>query len=76
VLVTIATPAWPGQLRGDPADDDPAWNEEQPRPDERDRQQWRRPDEPEGDRQPEDQRDDLRRGQRVDPEAVVGGLLH
>ena len=50
------------QVRRDPADDDPAGNEEQPRPGKRDRQERDRPDQTEGDRQPEDQRDDLRRG--------------
>ena len=61
MLVTTPTPIVRrcGQVRRDPADQDPARDEEQPRPGERDGEDRDGPDQDQRDRQTEDQRDDL-----------------
>ena len=64
------------QVRGHAAHEDPARNGEQPRPDEDDREDRDGPGQHEPGRQAQDQDQGGRRGQRIEPGAVVGWGLH
>jgi hypothetical protein len=66
----------PGQVRRNAPHEHPARDDEQPRPDEDDRDDRDGPGQHEPARQAQDQGDDRRRGQRIEARAVVGGGLH